>query len=100
MDALPFLPRGLWTPCQVQPEAFGGLEVKGEKVRRHRVKAARALCDECLIRDECREWGVVNLEPWGMWGGYTYRDRLRERRLRGLPKVPNERTWGDLDATG
>jgi WhiB family redox-sensing transcriptional regulator len=100
MGPLPFMPNGTWTPCQIAPDMFDGLSAKRAEVRQGRVKRARALCAECVVMDECREWGVVNLEPWGMWGGLTYRDRLRERRKRGLPKVSNERTWEGLGDVG
>lgn len=36
---------------------------------KERERAARALCAECPIRQECRDWARRNREPDGIWGG-------------------------------
>jgi hypothetical protein len=47
---------------------------------------AKAICDSCPVRTECREQGLANKERWGMWGGLTPIERRRierkERRQR------------------
>jgi len=56
------------TPCMTtDPEAFfpekGNLD--GDARR------AKALCAECPVRAECLTFGLVNNEPYGIWGGLT-----------------------------
>lgn len=37
----------------------------------------------CPVRDQCIRYAIANDEQWGVWGGYSERDR---RRLRGQHK--------------
>jgi WhiB family redox-sensing transcriptional regulator len=46
--------------------------------RRHR-KAA-ALCAQCAVSSQCREYALKYQEPWGIWGGLNESER---RRLSG-----------------
>jgi WhiB family redox-sensing transcriptional regulator len=54
----------------------------------HRTKKqtaeALALCASCPVLAECREWGIVSGIPYGIVGGLTEPQRLRERRQRGI----------------
>lgn len=43
---------------------------------------ARALCRECPVRRECLEYALVNNLRYGIWGGYTHRERLKILRER------------------
>jgi hypothetical protein len=36
---------------------------------------AREACDHCPVRAECLEFGLY--EHFGIWGGRTYRERVR-----------------------
>jgi hypothetical protein len=42
--------------------------------------AAKQICRDCPVRTECLVYGLH--EPYGVWGGRTYRERRRIRRQR------------------
>jgi WhiB family redox-sensing transcriptional regulator len=44
-------------------------------------KAARAVCSECSVRQECLLYALANREQFGIWGGTSERERRRLRRL-------------------
>lgn len=44
-------------------------------------KAARAVCNECTVRQECLLYALANREQFGIWGGTSERERRRLRRL-------------------
>lgn len=41
---------------------------------------AKAVCQGCRIREACLEYALANNEKFGIWGGYTERERRRIRR--------------------
>jgi WhiB family redox-sensing transcriptional regulator len=44
---------------------------------------AKAICDQCSVRQTCLEYALTNRERDGVWGGATERERrrlLRQRR--------------------
>lgn len=43
--------------------------------RRRRDTAAKAICAECPVIDECREHSFAVREPYGVWGGLTEDER-------------------------
>ena len=43
---------------------------------------AKAVCAECIVRDECLEYALDNGERFGVWGGTSERERRRLRRAR------------------
>ena len=50
---------------------------------------ARAVCETCPVRVQCLEYALANVEPDGIWGGKTWRQRRkirsdRRRIARGL----------------
>lgn len=45
--------------------------------------AARKICSNCEVKDECLEWAVKH-ENFGMWGGTTPRERATIRRKRNI----------------
>jgi WhiB family redox-sensing transcriptional regulator len=47
-------------------------------------RAAKAICRECLVRDECLEFAITTGEKFGIWGGMSERERRRVRRERQL----------------
>lgn len=49
-------------------------------------KAARAVCNECCVRQECLLYALNNREQFGIWGGTSERERRRLRR-KGPTKV-------------
>lgn len=48
--------------------------------------AARAVCQECPVRQECLDHAMEDghLEKWGVWGGTTERQRRQLRRARRM----------------
>lgn len=57
----------------VDPNLF--FPVRGESTA-----AAKAVCRECPVRQECLEWALANNETHGIWGGASERERKRMRR--------------------
>jgi WhiB family redox-sensing transcriptional regulator len=44
--------------------------------------AAKAICEQCAVREMCLEYALVNRERDGVWGGATERERRRIIRQR------------------
>lgn len=42
------------------------------------VQEAQAICAACPVRAACAEYGVENMESWGVWGGLTPDERREE----------------------
>ena len=42
--------------------------------------AAKAVCATCPVIEPCRDHAVANVEPAGVWGGLTERERRRLRK--------------------
>ncbi len=47
-------------------------------------RTAKAICRECIVREECLEFAIVNSEKFGIWGGLSERERRKIRRERQL----------------
>lgn len=43
---------------------------------------AKAVCEDCPVRLECREYALSKSRIQGTWGGMTFLERRRERRRR------------------
>jgi WhiB family redox-sensing transcriptional regulator len=43
----------------------------------HRESDAKALCATCPVRPECAAHALVTREPYGVWGGFSSRERMR-----------------------
>lgn len=41
------------------------------------VVIARRICAGCPVRVECLAWALKNREMYGIWGGTTYKQRMR-----------------------
>lgn len=48
------------------------------------VRAARAICDTCPVREECLQYAIAAGEEWGIWAGLTTHQRRTIRMSRGL----------------
>lgn len=57
-------------------------EVKQEKDARE--DAARALCRQCPVRQDCLDYALTVQEPHGIWGGLNELERRRLLRKLGL----------------
>lgn len=42
-------------------------------------REAKAICAVCEVRDACLEYALTNNERWGIWGGFSERERRRMR---------------------
>jgi WhiB family redox-sensing transcriptional regulator len=48
-------------------------------------KAARAICRECFVRQDCLDYALETDQRKGIWGGLNRRERNKEaRRLSGI----------------
>lgn len=41
---------------------------------------AKKLCAPCPVKSLCLEYALANNEAHGLWGGLTYRERLKLKR--------------------
>ena len=55
---------------------------EGERgsTRRRRAANAKAICANCPVIDQCREYALAAQEPYGIWGGMTEEERREEIR--------------------
>lgn len=49
------------------------------------VREAKRICSGCPVRDECLGYALEHNEAFGIWGGFTERER---RRLKRRSRVP------------
>jgi WhiB family redox-sensing transcriptional regulator len=61
-------------------------EPEGESPKRRdkRIRAAKAVCAGCPVRRECLSFALSIPERYGIWGGFTSRERAVLKR-RGTP---------------
>ncbi len=50
-------------------------------------REAREVCAECVVRSECLEFALQNGEKFGIWGGFSERERRRIRRQRVIASL-------------
>ncbi|GAA2243460.1 WhiB family transcriptional regulator [Rarobacter faecitabidus] len=65
---------------------------EGERgaARRRRAEAAKAICAECPVLQQCREHALHVREPYGVWGGMSEDERaeiLAEQDRKGRRSV-------------
>jgi WhiB family redox-sensing transcriptional regulator len=61
--------------AQTDPEAF--FPEKGGSTRE-----AKKVCSSCDVRAECLDYALDNDERFGIWGGYSERERRRLKQRR------------------
>jgi len=42
---------------------------------KHTIKLAKSMCHHCVVAHECLAFAVSNQEKFGVWGGFTPRER-------------------------
>lgn len=47
---------------------------------KHEIKLAKGICRQCSVAHECLEFAVRNQEKYGVWGGFTPRERNKVTR--------------------
>jgi WhiB family transcriptional regulator, redox-sensing transcriptional regulator len=63
-------------------------------------KQAKAVCAECPVLQECREYAITFPTTLrGVWGGLTFKQLRAERIARGL-KVESEHEFSKLPVEG
>lgn len=55
-------------------------EDEAPKRRVKRIRAAKAVCAECPVRQECLSFALSRPERYGIWGGFTSRERATLKR--------------------
>lgn len=53
-----------------------------ERTGTAQVRKAKAICDQCPVKTECRDYAVAAYEKDGVWGGTSPRERQALRRSR------------------
>ena len=64
---------GLALCAQTDPEAF--YSDKGGSIQ-----PAKAVCENCEVRQQCLQYALDNDERYGIWGGMSDRERRRYKR--------------------
>jgi WhiB family redox-sensing transcriptional regulator len=44
--------------------------------------AAKEICQDCIIKDDCLEYAIDGKEKFGVWGGLTPKERIQESKKR------------------
>jgi WhiB family redox-sensing transcriptional regulator len=57
------------------PETFFSPEAERGPRRRAREAAAKALCDQCPVVEQCLRHALDVREPYGVWGGLNATER-------------------------
>lgn len=47
---------------------------------KHEIKLAKSMCRKCTVAHECLAFAVINQEKFGIWGGFTPRERNKITR--------------------
>ena len=63
---------------------FGAEEGESELERQTRESHAKAICQNCPVKAPCLEFAMETNQKYGIWGGYTDKERssLKRRRAR------------------
>ena len=66
-----------------EPELFFPIGTTGPAALQ--IAAAKAICMQCEVRNECLEWAMATGQDAGVWGGLSEEERrgLRRARRRG-----------------
>lgn len=70
--------------AQTDPEAF-----HPEKGQVQDTRAARAVCLNCPVREQCLEFALASGDEFGVYGGLTPHERRQEKRRRKLTEKRN-----------
>jgi WhiB family redox-sensing transcriptional regulator len=64
----------------VDPELFFPVGTTGPAAAQ--IDAAKAVCLQCTVRDDCLEWAIATGQDAGVWGGTSEEERRSIRRAR------------------
>ena len=63
------------TPCEAMPEVFYPEDYEDVEMHDMATDIAKKMCNECPLKDLCREWSIVAAVPYGIIGGLTPQER-------------------------
>lgn len=66
-----------------------------EPGRFRRIKTAKRICSQCLVKDECLEWALAVRFPYGFIAGMSERERKVEIQRRAKASI----LWDPCSAT-
>jgi WhiB family redox-sensing transcriptional regulator len=61
--------------CEQVPDAFFPEDEPAHGTRHQGILVAKAICGSCPISFECLEYALIAEEPFGIWGGFTPKER-------------------------
>lgn len=67
-------------------------EGEGAGPRARRIRSAKAVCAECPVRRECLLFALATPERYGIWGGFTSRERATLKHRRPVRPAPAGRS--------
>ena len=70
------------------------LEANREQIPKEVLKAARALCQTCVVLPECRDYGLRVPDEYGMYGGQTQGARQQLAELYDVKQIKRPITRG------
>lgn len=50
-------------------------------------REAKEVCRGCVVREECLDYALANGEKFGIWGGFSEKERRTIRRQRALARA-------------
>jgi WhiB family transcriptional regulator, redox-sensing transcriptional regulator len=72
--------------CRGRTELFFAPdESESRRERRRREAQAKAVCEECVVREQCLTEALQADERFGIWGGLTERERRAAKRSGSVP---------------
>jgi WhiB family redox-sensing transcriptional regulator len=75
---------GMWllaANCRGRTDLFFAPdETESRRERRRREAQAKAVCEECAVRQACLDEALAADERFGIWGGLTERERRAAKR--------------------
>jgi WhiB family redox-sensing transcriptional regulator len=78
--------------CDRECDGPAGCTARKEKGKKERVAKAKAICKECPVILDCKEWALRTRLPFGVAGGLTEKERTRvlKRRKEGKSRIPKQ----------
>jgi WhiB family redox-sensing transcriptional regulator len=67
------------------PELF--FPVGSTRPALEQVRAAKAICSQCDVKDHCLEWSLATFQDAGVWGGLDEDERRAIRRRRRVARA-------------
>ena len=64
-------------PCEASPEIFFPEDIPEPAAADLAIEVAKAMCGECPIMRECRDYAMQAQKEYGIWGSITAAERLQ-----------------------